>query len=61
MSTTYAQFFQEAFQRARAESQSPYAYQCRLGGQDSAAAQAEVAPGTGCKSLLITLRLVSAK
>ena len=55
MSTTYAQFFQQAFQRARAESQSPYAYQCRLAGGPEANSEGNFSNGTRCQSQLINI------
>jgi CRISPR-associated endonuclease/helicase Cas3 len=52
---TYAEFFQQAFQRSRAGSQAPYAYQCRLAGGPQAAADGAFSHGTSCQSQLINI------
>jgi len=52
---TYTEFFQQAFQRSRAGSQAPYAYQCRLAGGPQAAADGAFCHGTSCQSQLINI------
>jgi CRISPR-associated endonuclease/helicase Cas3 len=53
---TYAQFFQEAFQRAGRVGRVPYTYQCQLAGGDAgASANGNFSHGTDCRSQLIDI------